>query len=151
MARYSFSGPIPPKFKHKLCRHKQCFGKIALWRDTMANTRVFGLLTFYCVLILINCFLLKYSAESIILLGAMVRTAQFNIIKLYLSYWTKRFLAKSSALDAILIISVSEALKVRWYQSQSRPDEVSMCLLWEIMQKQSASPTMRRLQLVVPR
>lgn len=26
----------------------------------MANTRVFGLLTFYCVLTLINCFLLKY-------------------------------------------------------------------------------------------
>ena len=31
-----------------------------LTRDTMANTRVFGLLTFYCVLTLINCFLLKY-------------------------------------------------------------------------------------------
>ena len=29
VARYSFSGPIPPKFEHKLCRHKQSFGKIA--------------------------------------------------------------------------------------------------------------------------
>ena len=29
MARYSFSGPIPPKFEHKLSRHKQSFGKIA--------------------------------------------------------------------------------------------------------------------------
>ena len=29
MARYSFSGPIPPKFEHKLRRHKQSFGKIA--------------------------------------------------------------------------------------------------------------------------
>ena len=28
VARYSFSGPIPPKFEHKLCRHKQRFGKI---------------------------------------------------------------------------------------------------------------------------
>ena len=29
VARYSFSGPIPPKFEHKLGRHKQSFGKIA--------------------------------------------------------------------------------------------------------------------------
>ena len=29
MVRYSFSGPIPPKFEHKLRRHKQSFGKIA--------------------------------------------------------------------------------------------------------------------------
>ena len=29
VARYSFSWPIPPKFEHKLCRHKQSFGKIA--------------------------------------------------------------------------------------------------------------------------
>ena len=29
VARYSFSGPIPPKFEHKLCRHKQSFGKTA--------------------------------------------------------------------------------------------------------------------------
>ena len=29
MARYSFSGPIPPKFEHKLRGHKQSFGKIA--------------------------------------------------------------------------------------------------------------------------
>ena len=29
MARYSFSGSIPPKFEHKLRRHKQRFGKIA--------------------------------------------------------------------------------------------------------------------------
>ena len=29
MARYSFSGPIPPKFEHKLRRHKQSLGKIA--------------------------------------------------------------------------------------------------------------------------
>ena len=29
VARYSFSGPIPPKFERKLCRHKQSFGKIA--------------------------------------------------------------------------------------------------------------------------
>ena len=28
-ARYSFSGSIPPKFEHKLRRHKQSFGKIA--------------------------------------------------------------------------------------------------------------------------
>ena len=28
VARYSFSGPIPPKFEHKL-RRKQSFGKIA--------------------------------------------------------------------------------------------------------------------------
>ena len=27
-ARYSFSGPIPPKFERKLRRHKQSFGKI---------------------------------------------------------------------------------------------------------------------------
>ena len=29
VARYSFSGPIPPKFEHKLRRHKQSFGKIS--------------------------------------------------------------------------------------------------------------------------
>ena len=29
VARYSFSGSIPPKFEHKLPRHKQSFGKIA--------------------------------------------------------------------------------------------------------------------------
>ena len=29
VARYSFSGSIPTKFEHKLCRHKQSFGKIA--------------------------------------------------------------------------------------------------------------------------
>ena len=29
VARYSFLGPIPPKFEHKLRRHKQSFGKIA--------------------------------------------------------------------------------------------------------------------------
>ena len=29
VARYSFSGPIPPKSEHKLRRHKQSFGKIA--------------------------------------------------------------------------------------------------------------------------
>ena len=29
VARYSFSGPIPPKFEHKLRRHKQSFIKIA--------------------------------------------------------------------------------------------------------------------------
>ena len=29
VARYSFSGPIPPKFEHKLRRHKKSFGKIA--------------------------------------------------------------------------------------------------------------------------
>ena len=29
VARYSFSGPIPPKFEDKLGRHKQSFGKIA--------------------------------------------------------------------------------------------------------------------------
>ena len=28
MARYSFSRSIPPKFEHKLCHHKQSFGKI---------------------------------------------------------------------------------------------------------------------------
>ena len=28
VARYSFSGPILPKFEHKLRRHKQSFGKI---------------------------------------------------------------------------------------------------------------------------
>ena len=28
MARYSFSGSIPPKFDHKLRHHKQKFGKI---------------------------------------------------------------------------------------------------------------------------
>ena len=30
VARYSFSGSIPPKFEHKLRRHKQSFGKIAI-------------------------------------------------------------------------------------------------------------------------
>ena len=29
VARYSFSRPIPPKFEHKLRRHKQSFGKTA--------------------------------------------------------------------------------------------------------------------------
>ena len=29
VARYRFPGPIPPKFEHKLRRHKQSFGKIA--------------------------------------------------------------------------------------------------------------------------
>ena len=29
VARYSFSRPIPPKFEHKLRRHKQSFAKIA--------------------------------------------------------------------------------------------------------------------------
>ena len=29
MARYSFSGPVPPKLERKLRRHKQSFGKIA--------------------------------------------------------------------------------------------------------------------------
>ena len=29
VARYSFSGPIPPKFEHKLRGHKQSFKKIA--------------------------------------------------------------------------------------------------------------------------
>ena len=29
VVRYSFSGSIPPKFEHKLRRHKQRFGKIA--------------------------------------------------------------------------------------------------------------------------
>ena len=29
VARYSFSGSIPPKFEHKLRRHKPIFGKIA--------------------------------------------------------------------------------------------------------------------------
>ena len=29
VARYSFSGSIPPKFEHKLRRNKQSFGKIA--------------------------------------------------------------------------------------------------------------------------
>ena len=29
VARYSFSGPIPPKFEHNLRRHKQSLGKIA--------------------------------------------------------------------------------------------------------------------------
>ena len=28
VAQYSFSGSIPPKFEHKLRRHKQSFGKI---------------------------------------------------------------------------------------------------------------------------
>ena len=30
MARYSFSGSVPPKFEHKLRRHKQRFGKIVI-------------------------------------------------------------------------------------------------------------------------
>ena len=30
VARYSFSGSITPKFEHKLRRHKQSFGKIAI-------------------------------------------------------------------------------------------------------------------------
>ena len=29
MVQYSFSGSIPPKFEHKLRRHKQSIGKIA--------------------------------------------------------------------------------------------------------------------------
>ena len=29
VARYSFSGPIPPKFEHNLRRRKQRFGKMA--------------------------------------------------------------------------------------------------------------------------
>ena len=29
VARYSFPGPIPPKFEHKLRRHKQSFEQIA--------------------------------------------------------------------------------------------------------------------------
>ena len=29
VARYSFSGSIPPKFEHKLRHQKQSFGKIA--------------------------------------------------------------------------------------------------------------------------
>ena len=29
VARYSFPGPIPPKFEHKLRRHKLSFEKIA--------------------------------------------------------------------------------------------------------------------------
>ena len=29
VARYSYSGSIPPKFEHKLRRHKQRFRKIA--------------------------------------------------------------------------------------------------------------------------
>ena len=29
VARYSFLGSIPPKFEHKLRRHKQIFGKMA--------------------------------------------------------------------------------------------------------------------------
>ena len=29
VARYSYSGPIPPKFEDKMRRHKQSFGKIA--------------------------------------------------------------------------------------------------------------------------
>ena len=29
VARYSFSGSIPPKFEHKVRRHKKSFGKIA--------------------------------------------------------------------------------------------------------------------------
>ena len=40
MARYSFSKPIPPKFEHKLRRHKQSFGKIAptVVLDTSTST-----------------------------------------------------------------------------------------------------------------
>ena len=30
VARYSFSGSIPPKFEHKLHRHKESFGRIAI-------------------------------------------------------------------------------------------------------------------------
>ena len=30
VARYSFSGSIPPKFEHKLRHHKESFGKIAI-------------------------------------------------------------------------------------------------------------------------
>ena len=30
VARYSFPGPIPPKFEHKLRHHKQSFEKIAI-------------------------------------------------------------------------------------------------------------------------
>ena len=30
VARYSFSGPMPPKFEHKLRLHKESFGKIAI-------------------------------------------------------------------------------------------------------------------------
>ena len=30
VARYSFLGTIPPKFEHKLRRHKQSFGKIVI-------------------------------------------------------------------------------------------------------------------------
>ena len=30
VARYSFSGSMPPKFEHKLRRHKESFGKIAI-------------------------------------------------------------------------------------------------------------------------
>ena len=30
VARYSFSRPMPPKFEHKLRRHKESFGKIAI-------------------------------------------------------------------------------------------------------------------------
>ena len=33
VARYSFSGSLPPKFEHKLRRHKQRFGKIATTVD----------------------------------------------------------------------------------------------------------------------
>ena len=29
VARYHFSGPLPPKFEHKLRGHKQSFGEIA--------------------------------------------------------------------------------------------------------------------------
>ena len=29
VARYSFSEPVPPKFEHKLRRHKQSLGKIS--------------------------------------------------------------------------------------------------------------------------
>ena len=32
VARYSFSGSIPPKFEHKLRRHKQGFGKVVTTR-----------------------------------------------------------------------------------------------------------------------
>ena len=33
VARYSFSGSIPPKFEHKLRRHKQGFGKVVFDKD----------------------------------------------------------------------------------------------------------------------
>ena len=44
MARYSFSGSIPPKFEHKLRRHKQSFGKIAttVVLDKDDNDKIFS-------------------------------------------------------------------------------------------------------------